>query len=112
MKQLRIKIDDRLYDTLKTHCGYNHLKVGQYVIKCIEKELYTDKYGDLNNIMKSPVTDNAEIGKAEVGKNTLGGINDKTEEETKRIFDKNISNKYTDNNAENKQTVVKRILKR
>lgn len=53
MKNIRIKIDDRIYNNLKEYCYYNKLKINKYITDCIEKSLYTDKYGDLNNIFNA-----------------------------------------------------------
>lgn len=53
MKNIRINIDDRIYNNLKEYCDYNKLKINKYITDCIEKALYIDKYGDLNTIFNS-----------------------------------------------------------
>lgn len=53
MKNIRISIDDRIYNNLKEYCYYNKLKINKYIADCVEKALYIDKYGDLNDIFNT-----------------------------------------------------------
>lgn len=50
MKSIRINMENRLYCNLKEYCEANHIKIGRYISNCVERSLYTDKYGDLNKL--------------------------------------------------------------
>ena len=107
MANLRIKIEDRLINNLRDYCKCNHIKLNDYIVECIEKNLYTDKYGDLNAILNNKNnSDGTKIA-------YTSGKDEKIHSEEQIINDKEVSSMNSEKQSEQQAALkkVKRILK-
>ena len=46
--EITIEIIDRNYEQIKESCAFNKITIEEYIVKCVEDDLYTRKNGDLN----------------------------------------------------------------
>lgn len=52
--KITINIDERTGNAIREFCKANNLKQNQYLVDIIEKQFNIDRFGDLNEMIKTP----------------------------------------------------------
>lgn len=81
-----LTLNDRLYTDIENLLKASDIKVNDYLIGAIEDKFYTDKYGDLNEVLykkEEPVKKEKEVSRKVAKKVTSKVIEDKKEEPVK-----------------------------
>ena len=86
-----LTLNDRLYTDIENLLKTSDIKINDYLIGAIEDKFYTDKYGDLNEVLykkeepvkEEPVKKEKEVSRKIVKEVTSMVIEDKKEEPVK-----------------------------
>ena len=86
-----LTLNDRLYTDIENLLKASDIKINDYLIGAIEDKFYTDKYGDLNEVLykkeepvkEEPVKKEKEVSRKVVKKVDSKVIEDKKEETIK-----------------------------
>ena len=86
-----LTLNDRLYTDIENLLKASDIKINDYLIGAIEDKFYTDKYGDLNEVLykkeetikEEPVKKEKEASRKVVKKVASKAIEDKKEEPVK-----------------------------
>ena len=86
-----LTLNDRLYTDIENLLKASDIKINDYLIGAIEDKFYTDKYGDLNEVLykkeepvkEEPVKKEKELSRKVVKEVTSKVIEDKKEEPVK-----------------------------
>ena len=86
-----LTLNDRLYTDIENLLKASDIKINDYLIGAIEDKFYTDKYGDLNEVLykkeepvkEEPVKKEKEVSRKVVKKVASKAIEDKKEEPVK-----------------------------
>ena len=86
-----LTLNDRLYTDIENLLKASDIKINDYLVGAIEDKFYTDKYGDLNEVLykkeetikEEPVKKEKEVSRKVVKKVTSKVIEDKKEEPVK-----------------------------
>ena len=86
-----LTLNDRLYTDIENLLKTSDIKINDYLIGAIEDKFYTDKYGDLNEVLykkeetikEEPVKKEKEVSRKVVKKVASKVIEDKKEETIK-----------------------------
>ena len=86
-----LTLNDRLYTDIENLLKASDIKINDYLIGAIEDKFYTDKYGDLNEVLykkeepvkEEPVKKEKEVSRKVVKKVASKVIEDKKEETIK-----------------------------
>ena len=86
-----LTLNDRLYTDIENLLKASDIKINDYLIGAIEDKFYTDKYGDLNEVLykkeepvkEEPVKKEKEVSRKVVKEVTSKVIEDKKEETIK-----------------------------
>lgn len=86
-----LTLNDRLYTDIENLLKASDIKINDYLIGAIEDKFYTDKYGDLNEVLykkeetikEEPVKKENEVSRKVVKKVDSKVIEDKKEETVK-----------------------------
>ena len=86
-----LTLNDRLYTDIENLLKASDIKINDYLVGAIEDKFYTDKYGDLNEVLykkeetikEEPVKKEKEASRKVVKKVASKAIEDKKEEPVK-----------------------------
>lgn len=86
-----LTLNDRLYTDIENLLKASDIKINDYLVGAIEDKFYTDKYGDLNEVLykkeepvkEEPVKKEKEVSRKVVKEVTSKVIEDKKEETIK-----------------------------
>ena len=86
-----LTLNDRLYTDIENLLKASDIKINDYLVGAIEDKFYTDKYGDLNEVLykkeetikEEPVKKEKEVSRKVVKKVASKVIEDKKEETIK-----------------------------
>ena len=86
-----LTLNDRLYTDIENLLKASDIKINDYLIGAIEDKFYTDKYGDLNEVLykkeepvkEEPIKKEKEVSRKVVKEVTSKVIEDKKEEPVK-----------------------------
>ena len=86
-----LTLNDRLYTDIENLLKASDIKINDYLVGAIEDKFYTDKYGDLNEVLykkeepvkEEPVKKEKEVSRKVVKKVASKVIEDKKEEPVK-----------------------------
>ena len=86
-----LTLNDRLYTDIENLLKASDIKINDYLVGAIEDKFYTDKYGDLNEVLykkeepvkEEPVKKEKEVSRKVVKKVASKAIEDKKEEPVK-----------------------------
>ena len=89
-----LTLNDRLYTDIENLLKASDIKINDYLIGAIEDKFYTDKYGDLNEVLykkeepvkEEPVKKEKEVSRKVVKKVASKVIEDKKEETIQYII--------------------------
>ena len=81
-----LTLNDRLYTDIENLLKASDIKINDYLVGAIEDKFYTDKYGDLNEVLykkEEPVKEEKEVSRKVVKEVASKVIEDKKEETIK-----------------------------
>lgn len=92
--EITINIIDRNYDQIKEFCDFNNILIEDYIVRCVEDDFFTRKYGDLNEKLNPPKVEEKppqqETKKEETTEKKKVGRPKKVKEETTTVVENKI----------------------